>query len=164
RRHREQPRVLRAGLRAQRRRRRLRGTAPRGLRRGRRGAEDPGRPPAGPRRRGRDRRGARRPPRPRAHPGRVCGARDRPPRGAAVTPIIHTHARPCALTIAGSDSGGGAGIQADLTTFAALAVFGPSAITAVTAQNTRGVTSWRALPPPFVAEQMRAVLSDLPIA
>ncbi len=72
-------------------------------------------------------------------------------------------ALPCALTIAGSDSGGGAGIQADLKTFSALGVFGTSAITAVTAQNTLGVTSWRALPAPFVAEQMRAVLSDLPI-
>lgn len=78
--------------------------------------------------------------------------------------MIQTQSLPCALTIAGSDSGGGAGIQADLKTFSALGVFGTSAITAVTAQNTRGVTSWRALPPPFVAEQMRAVLSDLPIA
>lgn len=70
---------------------------------------------------------------------------------------------PCALTIAGSDSGGGAGIQADLKTFSALGVFGTSAITAVTAQNTKGVLSWRALPPAFVAEQMRAVLEDLPV-
>lgn len=70
---------------------------------------------------------------------------------------------PCALTLAGSDSGGGAGIQADLKTFAALGVYGTSAITAVTAQNTRGVTSWRGMPAPFVCEQAEVVLDDLPI-
>jgi hydroxymethylpyrimidine/phosphomethylpyrimidine kinase len=71
---------------------------------------------------------------------------------------------PCALTIAGSDSGGGAGIQADLKTMAALGVFGTTALTAVTAQNTRGVRSFLALPAGLVLEQARAVLSDLPVA
>lgn len=66
-----------------------------------------------------------------------------------------------ALTIAGSDSGGGAGIQADLKTFAAHGVFGTSAITAVTAQNTRGVIAWLALPPDLVTAQIDAVASDL---
>jgi hydroxymethylpyrimidine/phosphomethylpyrimidine kinase len=70
---------------------------------------------------------------------------------------------PVALTIAGSDSGGGAGIQADLKTFAALRVFGTSAITAVTAQNTRGVVGFVALAAGFVDEQIGAVLSDLPV-
>jgi hydroxymethylpyrimidine/phosphomethylpyrimidine kinase len=68
------------------------------------------------------------------------------------------------LTIAGSDSGGGAGVQADLKTFAALGVFGTSAITAVTAQNTKGVVGFIALAPGFVDEQIGAVLSDLPVA
>jgi len=66
-----------------------------------------------------------------------------------------------ALTIAGSDSGGGAGIQADLKTFAAHGVFGTSAITAVTAQNTRGVQAWQALPPDLVAAQIKAVVEDI---
>ena len=66
-----------------------------------------------------------------------------------------------ALTIAGSDSGGGAGIQADLKTFAAHGVFGTSAITAVTAQNTHGVTSWIALPPAMVRAQIDAVVGDI---
>src|SRR5688572_20429257 len=69
---------------------------------------------------------------------------------------------PTALTIAGSDSGGGAGIQADLKTFAAHAVFGTSAITAITAQNTRGVFAVHALPAELVVAQIDAVLSDLP--
>jgi len=68
---------------------------------------------------------------------------------------------PKALTIAGSDSGGGAGIQADLKTFAALEVYGSSAITAVTAQNTVGVTQVLALSPKLVAAQIEAVLSDI---
>ncbi|TAK72584.1 MAG: bifunctional hydroxymethylpyrimidine kinase/phosphomethylpyrimidine kinase [Dehalococcoidia bacterium] len=66
-----------------------------------------------------------------------------------------------ALTIAGSDSGGGAGIQADLKTFAAYGVYGASAVTAVTAQNTLGVGDWLAMPPELVAAQIDAVLSDI---
>ena len=66
-----------------------------------------------------------------------------------------------ALTIAGSDSGGGAGIQADLKTFAAHGVFGTSAITAVTAQNTLGVICWQALPADLVTAQIEAVIGDI---
>jgi hydroxymethylpyrimidine kinase/phosphomethylpyrimidine kinase len=68
-----------------------------------------------------------------------------------------------ALTIAGSDSGGGAGIQADLKTFAALGVYGASVVTAVTAQNTLEVTGIHDLPPEFVALQLDTVARDLPI-
>ncbi|MEJ1161664.1 bifunctional hydroxymethylpyrimidine kinase/phosphomethylpyrimidine kinase [Prosthecomicrobium sp. N25] len=68
-----------------------------------------------------------------------------------------------ALTIAGSDSGGGAGIQADLKTFSALSVYGASVITALTAQNTLGVTGIHDVPPEFVREQMDAVFSDLAV-
>jgi len=71
---------------------------------------------------------------------------------------------PVALTIAGSDSGGGAGIQADLKTFAALGVFGTSAITAVTAQNTMSVKRVDVLDPAAVDAQIDAVLSDFPVA
>jgi hydroxymethylpyrimidine/phosphomethylpyrimidine kinase len=67
-----------------------------------------------------------------------------------------------ALTIAGSDSGGGAGIQADLKTFAALEVYGTSAITAVTAQNTVGVREVLALPASIVTAQIDAIASDIP--
>ena len=67
---------------------------------------------------------------------------------------------PKALTIAGSDSGGGAGIQADLKTFSAFRVFGMSVITAVTAQNSVGVQGVENLPPAFVARQLRSVLED----
>ncbi|MCG8460665.1 MAG: bifunctional hydroxymethylpyrimidine kinase/phosphomethylpyrimidine kinase, partial [Holophagales bacterium] len=72
--------------------------------------------------------------------------RDRPPR---------------LLTIAGSDSGGGAGIQADLKTFAAHGGYGMSVLTAVTAQNTRAVTAIHAVPPEVVAAQIDAVLDDI---
>ena len=68
-----------------------------------------------------------------------------------------------ALTIAGSDSSGGAGIQADIKTFSALGVYGASVITALTAQNTRGVDEVMAVPPEFVLAQMRAVASDLKV-
>ncbi|MCY4167838.1 MAG: bifunctional hydroxymethylpyrimidine kinase/phosphomethylpyrimidine kinase [Rhodobacter sp.] len=68
-----------------------------------------------------------------------------------------------ALTIAGSDSGGGAGIQADLKTFSALGVFGCSVITAVTAQNTSAVTAVHAVPPDVVVAQIDAVFSDIDI-
>lgn len=68
---------------------------------------------------------------------------------------------PVALTIAGSDSGGGAGIQADLKTFAALGVHGTSAITAITAQNTVGVTDIFELPTSLVRQQIAAVLEDI---
>jgi hydroxymethylpyrimidine/phosphomethylpyrimidine kinase len=70
---------------------------------------------------------------------------------------------PVALTIAGSDSSGGAGIQADLKTFAALGVYGASAITALTAQNTKGVTSIHPVPAEFVTAQIDAVFSDLDV-
>jgi hydroxymethylpyrimidine/phosphomethylpyrimidine kinase len=73
-----------------------------------------------------------------------------------VTPAV-------ALTIAGSDSGGGAGIQADLKVFAALGVYGTSVITAVTAQNTRAVTGVHAVPATMVAGQLDTVLDDLPV-
>src|SRR5690554_4969907 len=72
-------------------------------------------------------------------------------------------ARPSALTIAGSDSCGGAGIQADLKTFSAWQVEGASVLTAVTAQNTSGVTRVEALSAGMVAAQLEAVLADLPV-
>ena len=65
------------------------------------------------------------------------------------------------LTIAGSDSGGGAGIQADLKTFSAIGCYGMSVITALTAQNTRGVTGIHAVPPVFAVQQIEAVFSDI---
>ena len=69
--------------------------------------------------------------------------------------------RPRALTIAGSDSGGGAGIQADLKTFSVLGVYGMTAVTAVTVQNTTGVSGYEALRPQIVGDQIRAVASDI---
>jgi len=71
---------------------------------------------------------------------------------------------PCALTIAGSDSGGGAGIQADLKTFAAHGVHGLSVIAALTAQHTRGVTAVHVPPPEFVRAQLDACFDDFKIA
>jgi hydroxymethylpyrimidine/phosphomethylpyrimidine kinase len=79
------------------------------------------------------------------------------PGGAAPTP-------PVALTIAGSDSGGGAGIQADLVTFAALGVHGTSVVTALTAQNTVGVQGVHVPPVAFLRAQLDTVLVDLPVA
>jgi hydroxymethylpyrimidine/phosphomethylpyrimidine kinase len=70
---------------------------------------------------------------------------------------------PIALTIAGSDSSGGAGIQADLKTFSALGVYGASVITALTAQNTRGVSGILDVPPEFIVAQIDAVFSDLDV-
>jgi len=69
-----------------------------------------------------------------------------------------------ALTVAGSDSSGGAGIQADLKTFAALGVYGTTVITALTAQNTQSITGVLDVPPDFIAAQIDAVFSDLVIA
>ena len=71
---------------------------------------------------------------------------------------------PVALTVAGSDSSGGAGLQADLKTFAALEVYGASVVTAVTSQNTQGVQGIHLVPPEMVARQLAAVLEDLPVA
>jgi hydroxymethylpyrimidine/phosphomethylpyrimidine kinase len=71
---------------------------------------------------------------------------------------------PIALTIAGSDSSGGAGIQADLKTFAALGVYGASAITALTAQNTRDVSAIHQVPADFITAQIEAVFSDFDVA
>jgi hydroxymethylpyrimidine/phosphomethylpyrimidine kinase len=70
---------------------------------------------------------------------------------------------PIAVTIAGSDSGGGAGVQADLKTFSALGVYGASVIAALTAQNTKGVTGIHDVPPDFVTAQIDAVFSDLDV-
>ncbi|MBI4312734.1 MAG: bifunctional hydroxymethylpyrimidine kinase/phosphomethylpyrimidine kinase [Chloroflexi bacterium] len=68
---------------------------------------------------------------------------------------------PVAVTIAGSDSGGGAGIQADLKTFAALGVYGASALTAITAQNTLGVTAIHEVPTDVIAAQIEAIITDI---
>jgi hydroxymethylpyrimidine/phosphomethylpyrimidine kinase len=70
---------------------------------------------------------------------------------------------PVAVTIAGSDSGGGAGIQADLKTFAALGVYGASVITALTAQNTKRVSAIHEVPADFIAAQIDAIFSDLDV-
>ena len=76
-------------------------------------------------------------------------------------PVNPNPAPPKALTIAGSDSGGGAGIQADLKTFAAFGVYGTSAVTAVTAQNTRGVFAVAEVPEEVIAMQIDVVLEDI---
>jgi len=75
--------------------------------------------------------------------------------------VRETELPPVALTIAGSDSGGGAGIQADLKTFHSFHVFGTTAVTAVTVQNTVGVTGVHPIPPDIVEAQIRAVADDL---
>ncbi len=72
-------------------------------------------------------------------------------------------APPVALTVAGSDSGGGAGIQADLKTFSALGVYGCSVLTALTAQNTLGVQAVQSIPSTFVTHQLDSVLTDFPV-
>ncbi len=90
-----------------------------------------------------------------------------PPNGresrVAEGPTSHQRTVPVALTIAGSDSGGGAGVQADLKTFSALGVYGASVITALTAQNTRAVTAVHEAPPEIVTAQIDAVFDDLPV-
>jgi hydroxymethylpyrimidine/phosphomethylpyrimidine kinase len=68
-----------------------------------------------------------------------------------------------ALTVAGSDPSGGAGIQADLKTFSALGVYGTAVLTALTAQNTRGVTGVHGVPAPFVGEQLRTLFADVTV-
>ncbi|TFY78234.1 hypothetical protein EWM64_g5775, partial [Hericium alpestre] len=70
---------------------------------------------------------------------------------------------PAVMTIAGSDSSGGAGIQADLKTFTAFECYGTSAITALTAQNTTGVQDVHGVPPSFVDQQLRSIMNDISI-
>ncbi|MDH4185101.1 MAG: bifunctional hydroxymethylpyrimidine kinase/phosphomethylpyrimidine kinase, partial [Nitrospinota bacterium] len=71
--------------------------------------------------------------------------------------------RPAAMTIAGSDSGGGAGVQGDIKTFAAQGVFGVTVITALTAQNTKTVAGIHPVPPEFVALQIQTIMEDIPV-
>ena len=86
------------------------------------------------------------------------------PRATELPPLVATSLRPAvALTIGGSDSGGGAGIQADLKTFTALQVHGCSALSCITAQNTLGVDRVDALPPASLTAQVEAVCRDLPV-
>jgi hydroxymethylpyrimidine/phosphomethylpyrimidine kinase len=80
-----------------------------------------------------------------------------------VSGILEEEREPCALTVAGSDSGAGAGIQADLKTFAAHGVFGISVLTMVTAQSTQGVDDWHVLSPELVERQLNTVFSDFHI-
>src|SRR5690554_4044066 len=83
--------------------------------------------------------------------------------GNTMTSPIFEPSTPIALTIAGSDSGGGAGIQADLKTVSALGVFATSVITALTAQNTRVVRAIHDVPPSFIAAQRNTVLDDIEV-
>jgi hydroxymethylpyrimidine/phosphomethylpyrimidine kinase len=85
------------------------------------------------------------------------------PSTTTTTTATAPHAVRGALSIAGSDSGGGAGVQADLLTFAAHHVWASTALTAVTAQNTTGVSGVLAMPPALVRQQIEAVLADLPV-
>lgn len=85
------------------------------------------------------------------------------PGNTTSTPLTTSDAVPTAMTIAGSDSGGGAGIQADLKAFSALGVYGASTITALTAQNTRAVDAIHEVPAEFVRQQLETVLSDIRI-
>src|SRR5512146_2124151 len=85
----------------------------------------------------------------------------RHPEGAFL--MSETEAIPRALTVAGSDSSGGAGIQADLKTFAAFGVYGASVITALTAQNTQGVSAIHDVPADFIAAQIDAVFYELAV-
>ncbi|KAA1477671.1 hypothetical protein DENSPDRAFT_933847 [Dentipellis sp. KUC8613] len=78
-------------------------------------------------------------------------------------PTVSRESVPAVLTIAGSDPSGGAGIQADLKTFTALGCYGTSVITALTAQNTVGVQGVHGVPPEFVEQQLRSVVSDIPL-
>lgn len=78
-----------------------------------------------------------------------------------MTDSLFDHEYPRVLSIAGSDSGGGAGIQADLKTFAALGCYGMTAITALTAQNTRGVRAIHGVPPQMLRDQIDAVIEDI---
>ncbi len=87
----------------------------------------------------------------------------RPLDGKGAKNVIQDNFYPVAMTIAGSDSGGGAGIQADLRTFAALGVFGCSAVTALTAQNPLGVSGIMPVSPEIVKAQMEAVLSEFEV-
>lgn len=97
-------------------------------------------------------------------PGRSQGSGTGGREERSAGPEIGLRVRPAALTIAGSDPSGGAGIQADLKTFHQLGVYGEAVITLVTVQNTRGVSRIECLDPTLVCEQLQAVLDDIPPA
>lgn len=82
---------------------------------------------------------------------------------ASTSGFSHSTAPPVALTVAGSDPGGGAGIQADLKTFSALGAYGTSVVTALTAQSTRGVTGVHVVPGDFVRQQWRTLTHDVQV-